>query len=75
MRVILDREANGEILIAVRDDGIGFKAARETALPGKDEGLGLDLVDALVQQISGRLERSDDGGSVSLLRFMPPAQE
>jgi len=75
VRVILDREQEGEASIAVRDDGIGLAAARKTSPSDKPQGLGLDLVAALVQQVSGRIEQFDDGGSVSVLRFMLPRKQ
>ncbi len=72
VRVILGREPDGELCIAVRDDGIGFKLARETSEAAKPKGLGLDLVEALVQQITGKLVQFDDNGSCSELRFKLP---
>ncbi len=75
VRVILDREADGRLSIAVRDDGIGFAAAREIAAADKRHSLGLDLVNALTQQINGSMEQFDDSGSVSVLRFTLPVSQ
>jgi PAS domain S-box-containing protein len=59
-------EREGRFVLGVADDGVGLAAARQ-ARPGS---IGLNLVQALADQLDGTLEsRSDGGGTVFTVTF------
>lgn len=63
-------ESAGQAVFRVSDDGVGFaasEAARKSS-PGRG-GIGMDLVEALASQIGASMEKSDDGGAATTLRF------
>ncbi len=55
---------------SVKDDGIGFAAAGLAGhTPGKNKGIGMDLIEALAGQLGGTMERRDGQGAHTVLRF------
>ena len=58
-------EKDGHILLTVRDDGIGISRGG----PGPGDTLGLQLVEALSQQLRGTLTVREDGGTECTVRF------
>jgi len=72
IRVGMRRNAAGECVLSVVDDGIGLPADmdfRSTA------SLGLQLVNVLAGQIRGKLELTRDAGTGFSVTFPAPAQE
>jgi PAS domain S-box-containing protein len=53
-------------LIEVSDDGIGLDAPRA---PGREKGIGTELVQALAAQLRGKVSSSTEGGAVVRIRF------
>jgi two-component sensor histidine kinase len=51
---------DGEVVVTVRDDGVGMP---EPALPDKGSRLGLQIVRSLVDEMGGRLRVVSDGGT------------
>jgi len=64
--VELRRQDDGQVLLAVRDDGVGFAALPEV---GQAESLGLQLAGAMVRQLGGTLRARTDGGAHVEIRF------
>ncbi len=59
-------EKGDQYELSVRDDGVGH----ENALGDKPRsGLGFELVEALAQQLGGRVYKASDGGTEVTLRF------
>lgn len=52
--------------LSVRDDGVGAELGE--ACSARD-GLGVELIDALAQQLSGQVSRRVEGGTIVALRF------
>lgn len=52
--------------LSVRDDGVGAELG--AACSARD-GLGVELIDALAQQLSGQVSRRVEGGTIVALRF------
>jgi PAS domain S-box-containing protein len=67
IRVSLEREGDYYEL-RVEDDGLSHEAGAGKGAKAR-EGLGLELVGALAQQLGGKLERSCDQGTRVCLRF------
>lgn len=61
---------DGECELSVTDDGVGLPADLDVRRTGT---LGLRLVDGLVGQIGGRLERETGRGTAVRIRFREPA--
>ncbi|NBC14592.1 MAG: GAF domain-containing protein [Gammaproteobacteria bacterium] len=61
VRVLLTREANGEYVLLIEDDGVGFSTRREAAgRPG--EHIGLSILDERARRIGARLEIESEPG-------------
>lgn len=60
------QSGDGESLLTVKDDGPGFQPA-----PLKHRASGLGLVEALAQQLGGRLEVTTQQGTFCVVRFNP----
>jgi PAS domain S-box-containing protein len=58
--------AQGELAIEVRDEGRGLPALAD---PGRAESLGMLLIRLLSEQLDGRVEFRNEGGTVATLRF------
>jgi PAS domain S-box-containing protein len=70
INVLLSMDTDDEAIIIVKDDGVGFPRGlnfRNTT------SLGLQLVNILVSQLGGSIEKSDEGGATFRLTF-PTAQ-
>lgn len=66
--LIVIHDSDGNVLISVSDDGIGFAgigALTETEVPRK----GTDLVSALTKRVRGTLTRKNEGGACTTLVF------
>lgn len=55
---------NGEVIVQVRDDGVGMKAAP----PGSGR-LGLQIVRTLIEELGGRFAVESDGGTTASVRI------
>lgn len=62
-------EKDGQIELKVRDDGVGFEAARSTRASPGAPSLGTELVRGLTAQLHGELEESSDGGALTTICF------
>lgn len=60
------REAPETLLLAVRDDGVGFD---QPAGAVENNGLGRSLIEAFVRQLRGELDIRSDGGTTVQVRF------
>ncbi len=61
VRVLLTREQNGEYVLLVEDDGVGFSAPRKAAgRPG--EHIGLSILEERARRIGARLEIESEPG-------------
>ncbi len=58
----------GEAFIRIADDGPGFAASPSDS---RKAGIGLDIIDSLVNQIGGRMVREQGPGASCLLLFKP----
>lgn len=63
------RRENGQILLEISDNGIGFPAGFDVE---KAESLGMQLIQALTLQIDGQLEVEKDHGARFSVRFTYP---
>ena len=54
---------------SVADDGVGYAESARNHIPGKRKGIGMDLVEALANQLGGTMERRESGGSTVAIRF------
>jgi two-component sensor histidine kinase/ligand-binding sensor domain-containing protein len=66
VRVELRSSGDGRLLLRVSDDGIGVPDGFD---PRRSRSLGLQLVQALTDQLDGTVEIRRDGGSVFEVRF------
>jgi len=66
IRIQLDGDT---IVASIRDDGPGFTEATIHGEPGAARGLGLELMEALAEQVKGRLTLRNDPGAVVELRI------
>lgn len=66
IRILRDGDA---IVASIRDDGPGFPEAMLHGEPGAARGLGLELMEALAEQVKGRLTLRNDTGAVVELRI------
>jgi PAS domain S-box-containing protein len=66
IRIELKQSGNDEVVLAVRDDGVG---ASHGAPPAAARSLGMRLIQMLVQQIHGRLEVVDSDGMTFRITF------
>jgi two-component sensor histidine kinase len=64
VQITLTRDGPDQALLELDDDGVGLPR-RE----GRDEGVGLSLIEALAVQTGGALSWQYDGGTVLRLRF------
>jgi len=63
-------QGDGDSIVAtIRDDGPGFSDATISGDPGPGRGLGITLMEALAEQIQGRLTLRNDPGAVVELRI------
>jgi two-component sensor histidine kinase len=60
--------ANGEIILRIKDNGIGLPASH---LHLDKKSLGLNLIGGLVKQLHGRYTIENDGGVVIAIQFKP----
>ncbi len=69
--VAITLEQEGDFYVfKVTDNGIGFASANHAGMvPGKNKGIGMDLIEALAGQLGGTLERIDSRGAQTVLRF------
>ena len=61
IRIILEEQSPGEILLTIRDNGIGIP---EETLHGTSYSSGLMLVQELAKQYHGHLRVENDGGAL-----------
>ncbi|GAB1456696.1 MAG: histidine kinase dimerization/phosphoacceptor domain -containing protein [Spirochaetia bacterium] len=74
--ISISLQRSGEVLeFRVSDDGIGFSAAKAAPRETAHKGIGMDLLESLVTQIGGALERIDSGGAQTVIRFPVPLSE
>jgi two-component sensor histidine kinase len=66
IKVQVTRESPATLLLAIRDDGIGFDIA---ASAPDQSGLGRSLIEAFVRQLRGELDVRSDGGTIVQVRF------
>jgi two-component sensor histidine kinase len=66
IKVSLCRNDKGEVELTVRDNGIGIPEDVDFRNTGT---LGLNLVNALVGQLQGRIELYREGGTEFIIRF------
>jgi len=70
-------ESDDDYVFVVTDDGVGFTPVRNEALVGSDgqgrprkhKGIGMDLVEALANQLGGTLTRTNQGGTTTTIKF------
>jgi two-component system nitrate/nitrite sensor histidine kinase NarX len=60
VRVLLTREHNGDYVLLVEDDGVGFSAPRKGGRPG--EHIGLSILEERARRIGARLEIESEPG-------------
>lgn len=66
VRVALRKAGDGEIVLAVADDGVGLSAHFD---PAQSNSLGAQLVSTLVEQLDGRLEIAHSAGTTFSVTF------
>lgn len=66
IRISLDSRESGEVELTVTDDGIGFPEAVDWKEPNS---FGLQLINTVVDQLSGVLEITRNGGTKVRVRF------
>jgi PAS domain S-box-containing protein len=66
----LRQQADGEILLIVRDDGIGLPPKVKI---GESESMGLQVVEILTDQLEGRIELGPPPGTEFRITFRAPA--
>jgi PAS domain S-box-containing protein len=66
IRIGLARRDRGEIVLSVGDDGVGLPRDFD---PARATSLGLQLVEALTEQLGGRLEIERTGGTTIAVAF------
>ena len=59
-------DAEGNILLSVRDSGIGILEREET-----DDFCGFKLIKLLTEQIDGKFETRNDNGTQAWISFKP----
>jgi len=62
-------DAEGQIILEVNDDGVGFQADESS-----EPGLGMQLVDLLLKQMNGRLDVVTSSARVTHKITLPPAK-
>ncbi|HUW71119.1 MAG TPA: histidine kinase dimerization/phosphoacceptor domain -containing protein [bacterium] len=70
-------ESDGDYVFTVADDGVGFASRQAEVMigadgrpkPKKHKGIGMDLIEALANQLGGTLTRTDQGGTTTVIRF------
>ncbi|WP_058558353.1 ATP-binding protein [Thiohalocapsa sp. ML1] len=60
VRVLLTREQNGDYVLLVEDDGVGFSAPRKAGHPG--EHIGLSILEERARRIGARLDIESEPG-------------
>lgn len=68
VRVVLEAPAEGEVVLRIADNGVGFSDATGTPTPS----LGLTIVNGLVRQLHGRIRAVQDNGVAWEARFPAP---
>jgi len=64
--VVLHRGNNNELMVEVRDNGLGYSEKEHTAT---GDGIGEIIISAMVEQLDGRMERYTDNGTTIQIRF------
>ena len=73
--ITISLKRTGESLeFRVSDDGIGFRAAHATPKENEHKGIGMDLLESLVAQIGGTVERIESGGAQTIINFPLPTR-
>ena len=68
IEVVLDRKADGTVVLVVSDDGAGYDVA-EASHKGKSAGLGTTLIDGLVSQLRAVINVRRMNGTISEVLF------
>jgi two-component sensor histidine kinase len=68
IEVVLDRKADGTMVLVVSDDGAGYDVA-EASRKGKTAGLGTTLIDGLVSQLRAVINVRRMNGTISEVLF------
>ena len=71
VEVVLERAADGSMVLVVADDGEGYPMAEDVPSAGRI-GLGSSIIEGLVAQLKGTLVISADGGTRSEIRVAAP---
>jgi two-component sensor histidine kinase len=72
IQVNVTRESAANVVLTIRDDGIGFDTGANSA---DSSGLGRSLIEAFVRQLRGELETRSDDGTVVQVKFPAPLKE
>jgi PAS domain S-box-containing protein len=71
--VVLRPDENDQLLLVVRDDGVGIADARHGGHP--KAGLGMDIVKSLVAQLGGTMIAYSEVGMITEIRTPMPVQQ
>ncbi|WP_439814170.1 sensor histidine kinase [Zavarzinia sp. CC-PAN008] len=71
IEVVLERDAGGEVMLIVADDGIGYDPNRQQA-DGRP-ALGTSIIQGLVAQLRGRFDVQQQGGTRNVVHLAAPA--